>query len=159
MSSCRRFFYFYYYRRPTTRSHRDTDQPRFQSDLAGSYESGLLFSPSQRAISWTTRTTIYYITLFSFFLLMRGLFCSGCCSELMKRESRFIVALWTPSGAIRCEDSGVQGEVTSGKEGKNITVTPPHEYQERFQLCPLWIAISWRVQVRKCAMWGPACLF
>jgi len=33
----------------------------------------------------------------------------------------------------------------SGKDGQNITVVPPHEYQER--LCPLWIATSWRVQI------------
>jgi hypothetical protein len=45
-----------------------------------------------------------------------------------------------------------------GLGGKKVKISRlPLLTSTKNALCPLWIAISWRVHVRKCAMWGLAC--
>ena len=85
----------------------------------------------------------YYVFSYPFSSLTHeGLF-SGCCSALIKRESRFIVALLF-------EDFGAQCERTFGERRQKYCITVVLSTNTG-ALCPLRIAISWRVQVRKCA--------
>jgi hypothetical protein len=93
----------------------------------------------------------YYSHSSSFFSTYEmEFFFSGCCSVLMKRESRSIVALWTPLGAIRLQR--LWSTRRRDFRGKKAKISPLSLLTStKNALCPLWIDISWRVQVRICS--------
>jgi hypothetical protein len=116
---------YLFYRRPTASSH--VGEPRFQSDPSRSRESGLRLPRKEQYHGLFVRSvSSFYL---SFYLTGISRLLLGVDEERKQIHCGLVdtIGSYTFAKTLEYKAKGL-----SGKEGKDITVVPPHEYQERF---------------------------